>query len=111
MNRSIKIAAAILAVIVLYFGARSLMRGSISSEVTPPAVAGPAPVAEAIVLQATSQIHELKITSKGRTAPDKSVTVKSGTSGTVVSTPVREGTFVKQGTLLCALDIESAARA
>lgn len=107
MNRSIKIAAAILAVIVLYFGARSLMRGSISSEVTPPAVAGPAPVAEAIVLQASSQIHELRVTSKGRTAPDKSVTVKSGTAGTVVSTPVREGTFVKQGALLCALDVEA----
>jgi multidrug efflux system membrane fusion protein len=35
------------------------------------------------------------------------VTVKSGTAGTVISTPVREGTFVKQGTLLCALEVES----
>ena len=35
------------------------------------------------------------------------MTVKSGTAGTVISTPVREGTFVKQGTLLCALDVEA----
>lgn len=107
MNRSIKIAAAILAVIVLYFGARSLMRGSISSEVVQPEVSSETPVADVIVVKATSQVHELKITAKGRTAPDKSVTVKSGTSGTVVSTPVREGTYVKRGALLCALDVEA----
>jgi multidrug efflux system membrane fusion protein len=107
VNRSIKIAAAILAAIILYFGIRSFMRGSISSEVPPPPAASAAPVADAVVLTANAQMHELRITAKGRTAPDKSVTVKSGTAGTVVSTPVREGSFVRQGTLLCALDIEA----
>ncbi|MBK8196904.1 MAG: efflux RND transporter periplasmic adaptor subunit [Acidobacteria bacterium] len=107
MNRSTIIAAAILAAIVLYFGARSLMRGSIGSENAPVASQAPADVTDAIVLQAASEPHELRIIAKGRSAPDKSVTVKSGTSGTVVSTPVREGTFVKQGALLCGLDVEA----
>lgn len=107
MNRSIKIAAIILAVIVAYFGIRSLMRGSISSEVAPPPGERAAEIADAVVMTRTAENHELKVLAKGRTAPDKSVTVKSGTSGTVVSTPVREGTFVKKGTLLCALDVEA----
>ncbi len=101
------IAAAILAVIVVYFGGRSLMRGSLGSEVAPPAATGPAPIADAIVVTAESQLHQLRVAAKGRTAPDKSVTVKSGTAGTVISTPVREGTFVKQGTLLCGVDVEA----
>jgi membrane fusion protein, multidrug efflux system len=107
VNRSVLIAAIILAVIVGYFGVRSLARGSISSEVTPSAAAGPAPLTDAIVVSSQSQSHALKVQAKGRTAPDKSVTVKSGTAGTVISTPVREGTFVKKGALLCGLDVEA----
>ena len=101
------IAAVVLAVILAYFGIRSAMRGSLGSEVAPAETAGPAEVAEAIVVPSESQLHQVKVGAKGRTAPDKSVTVKSGTAGTVISTPVREGTFVKQGTLLCALEVES----
>ncbi|MCA8905886.1 MAG: biotin/lipoyl-binding protein, partial [Hyphomonas sp.] len=36
-------------------------------------------------------------------------TVKAGTSGNVVSTPAKEGNFVKAGTLLCGLDVEARA--
>lgn len=107
MNRSVLIAAIILAVIVSYFGIRSLMRGSLGSEVAPAEAAGPAETPDAIVVTAQSQMHALVVRAKGRTAPDKSVTVKSGTAGTVISTPVREGNFVKQGTLLCGLDVEA----
>lgn len=107
MNRSTIIAASILAVIVLYFGVRSVLRGSISSETAPVESAAPADTTDAIVVASANELHELKVTAKGRTAPDKSVTVKAGTSGTVVSTPVREGTRVKQGALLCSLDVEA----
>ncbi|MEQ9506248.1 MAG: efflux RND transporter periplasmic adaptor subunit [Hyphomonas sp.] len=107
MNRSVVIAAVILAVIVGYFGLRSVLRGSIGSEVEATETAGPAPVTDAIVVTASSEMHMLRIGAKGRTAPDKSVTVKSGTAGTVISTPVVEGTFVKKGALLCALDVEA----
>lgn len=107
MNRSVIIAAVILTVIVGYFGVRSLMRGSLSSEQTAVDTIVAAPVPDAIVIRADRQTHLLRVHAKGRTAPDKSVTVKSGTAGTVVSTPVEEGTFVKKGTLLCALDVEA----
>lgn len=107
MNRSVLIAAIILALIVGYFGVRSAMRGSISTEQSATEASARSETPEALVMEATSQLHTIRIPAKGRTAPDKSVTLKSGTSGTVVSTPVREGTFVKAGTLLCGLDLEA----
>lgn len=107
LNRSVMIAAVIMAVIVGYFGIRSLLRGSLSAEVTPAAVVDPATEIDAVVITSESRTHPLQVGAKGRTAPDKAVTVKSGTAGTVTSTPVREGTFVKKGTLLCALDVEA----
>ena len=67
------------------------------------------PVPEAVTIQASSKLHPIRVEAKGRTAPDKTVTVKAGTTGTVISTPVSEGSFVKKGTLLCGLDVESRA--
>ena len=67
------------------------------------------PVPEAVTIQASSKLHPIRVEAKGRTAPDKTVTVKAGTTGTVISTPVNEGSFVKKGTLLCGLDVESRA--
>lgn len=61
----------------------------------------------AIVTELRSEPHPLTMEFKGQTAPDKIVTVKSGTIGTVVSTPAREGAFVKKGDLLCGLDVEA----
>ncbi|MFN7054305.1 efflux RND transporter periplasmic adaptor subunit [Hyphomonas sp.] len=107
MKRSILYAAIILAVIVAYFGVRMTMRGSVGLNGDTAEAATQAPVPEALVVAAVSQPHMMRITARGRTAPDKSVTVKSGTSGTVTSTPVREGTFVRAGTLLCGLDVEA----
>ncbi len=107
VNRSLTIAAIITLVLVGYFGIRSLMRGSLGAEkeaVPAPAVAD---VTDAIVIETANQAHMMRLTVRGRTAPDKSVVVKAGTTGNVVSTPVREGTFVRQGTLLCGLDIEA----
>ena len=53
---------------------------------------------EAVTFVVTAQTHGIRLKAKGLTAPDKSVSVKSGTSGNVVSTPVREGTRVSRGT-------------
>lgn len=107
MNRSVLIAAIILAAIVAYFGLRSIVRGSISTEQPAAEASTRSDVPQALVIEAQSQRHTIRIATKGRTAPDKSVTLKAGTAGTVVATPVREGTFVKAGTLLCGLDVEA----
>jgi multidrug efflux system membrane fusion protein len=107
VNRSNIIAATILVVIVGYFGLRSLMRGSISSHKEDAAVERDDGVPSAVIETLTSEPHMLRILAKGRTEPDKSVTVKAGTTGTVVSTPAVEGKFVKAGTVLCSLDVEA----
>ena len=107
MNRSTVIAATILVVIVAYFGGRSLMRGSLSAHKEEPVVQAADDVPEAVVQTLTAEPHMLRIRAKGRTEPDKSVTVKAGTTGTVVSTPAKEGSYVKAGTLLCGLDVEA----
>ena len=107
MNRSTIIAATILAVILIWFGGRSLMRGSISSHKEEVVAEKTDDVPVAVIETLTAEPHMLRIHAKGRTAPDKSVTVKAGTTGTVVATPAQEGSFVKAGTLLCGLDVEA----
>ncbi len=106
-SRSVLIAAAILVVILAYFGVRSLARGSLT--LTPPEAqtASTAELSEAIIEIAEQESHVRRMTARGRTAPDKAVTVRSGTAGVVVATPVREGSFVRQGTLLCGIEVEA----
>ena len=42
---------------------------------------------------------------RGQTVAFKSVQVKAETSGSVISQPIRKGTFVKNGELLCELEV------
>ncbi|MEQ8299910.1 MAG: efflux RND transporter periplasmic adaptor subunit [Hyphomonas sp.] len=107
MNRSVVIALGLLFVIVAYFGIRSVVRGSISSQTETVVADRSSQTPDAIVETVSSQLHPVLIEAKGRTAPDKSVTVKAGTTGTVVATPAREGSFVRKGALLCGLDVEA----
>lgn len=107
MNRSVAIATSLLVVIVAYFGIRSIMRGSISSRSDVVVADTASEIPEAIVENVSSSMHLVVLEAKGRTAPDKAVTVKAGTTGTVVATPAREGSFVRKGALLCGLDVEA----
>ncbi len=107
MNRSVAIALGLLIVIVAYFGIRSAVRGSISSQSEAAVVETESKIPEAIVEQVSSAMHSVVLEAKGRTAPDKVVTVKAGTTGTVVATPAQEGSFVRKGALLCGLDVEA----
>lgn len=107
MNRSLLIALGILIAILGYFGVRSALRANASSDVPAISADESSALPEAIVIQVTAQSRPIEIKVKGQTAPDKTVTVKSGTQGTVVSTPAREGTYVKRGALLCGLDVEA----
>lgn len=107
MNRSVLIAALILAAIVAYFGVRSVLRGSLSTEAAPAARVTEQSVPKAVVIEKQSQVHVLHIHANGRTQPDRAVTIRSATAGTVVSTPVAEGRYVTEGTVLCGLDVEA----
>ena len=97
MNRSLKIAIAIFVGLLAWFVIRSVIRGDISTQ------------HEEVTFTVSAQTHGIRLKAKGLTAPDKSVTVKAGTAGNVTSTPVREGTRVSRGTLLCGLDVEARA--
>ncbi|MBL4853223.1 efflux RND transporter periplasmic adaptor subunit [bacterium AH-315-J19] len=51
--------------------------------------------------------HENYMDLYGRTEADREVSVKATTAGLVVRTPVREGTRIKRGTLICAQDVDA----
>ena len=108
MNRSVIIAAAIAAALALYFAIGTLSADKPSDDeearLTSETVAA---MPEAIVATFRSEPHPVVIELKGQTAPDRVVTVKSATIGTVVSTPAREGQWVAKGDVLCGLDIEA----
>ncbi len=107
MNRSLLIALGILIAILGYFGVRSALRANASSDIPAESTQTSAALPEAIIIDVNSELRSIELKVKGQTAPDKTVTVKSGTQGTVVATPAREGAYVKRGALLCGLDVES----
>ncbi len=109
MNRSVKIAIAIFVGLLAWFVVRSVIRGDISTQQEEVRATQDTTAPEAVTFTVSAQTHGIRLKSKGLTAPDKSVTVKAGTAGNVVSTPVREGTRVSRGTLLCGLDVEARA--
>ena len=110
MNRSILIAVGLMAVLIVFFGVGTIRnvantetdleneQGVIVGNETPP---------DAIVSNVVITPHPVQLNISGRTAPDRSVVVKASTTGTVVSTPAIEGTYVKRGAVLCSLDVEA----
>jgi len=59
------------------------------------------------VRPAVSQLHTVFQSFKGRTEAIRTVTVRSETTGTVVSTPIEEGRIVERGQILCGLALET----
>jgi multidrug efflux system membrane fusion protein len=47
------------------------------------------------------------VTARGRTQAARIVSVRSETNGVVASTPVREGSFVRAGQVLCKLNVDA----
>lgn len=109
MNRSVLIAGGITAALVLYFivGTMGAAKENDTAENVRPITTSAEKLPEATTTMLYAEQHPVVLELKGQTAPDKVVTVKSGTVGTVVSTPAREGQYVKQGALLCGLDVEA----
>lgn len=96
-----------------YFGIRSSLRdGDTQDSATPAVLAVQSDefsnqLAEVIVQSAEAEMHPIFLSVKGRTTPDRTVTVKSATTGTVIATPTREGIAVRKGTPLCRLDVDA----
>ncbi|MEM9572572.1 MAG: efflux RND transporter periplasmic adaptor subunit [Pseudomonadota bacterium] len=107
---SVRTAGFILLAILAYFVFRSVMRApetapnpAENAEIEAASTALP----EVIVRAAHPTPRQITISLKGSTEPDREVTVRSETMGTVISAAVSEGQTVRRGTILCGLDLES----
>ncbi len=115
MKRSVLIALLILFGLVAYFAIRSGQRAqnADASQIT-----GKQTVLEleaeqnaerprAVVETVIAEPHPIFLTLKGRTEPNRMVTVRAATTGIVIAAPELEGRFVRKGTLLCRLDVDA----
>lgn len=115
MKKPTLIAFFIFLSILAYFGLRAVLRSD----------AGPADIAigaqtvvetntkkeadrlRVLTRELVAESHPIYLSLKGRTAPNRVVTVRAGTTGTVVSAPDLEGKPVAENALLCRLDVEA----
>ncbi len=57
-----------------------------------------------VVLRSRAQTVDSAVVLRGQTRADRQVQVRAETSATVISEPLRKGSYVKTGDLLCRLD-------
>ena len=112
MPNSVRIAGFILLALLIYFVASALFRAP--AEESAPADSAPVTsteraIPQVIVTPAQLKPHTVFATLKGSTEPDREVTVRSETMGTVIDARISEGQVVSRGTVLCGLDVESRA--
>jgi len=62
------------------------------------------PPVSVVAMTSVARAIESGIVLRGRTEAARNVDVRSETTGLVISEPLRKGTFVQQGELLCELD-------
>lgn len=92
-------------VLVLVFAGASLFGGGskkAAAKPTPPA--GPPSVQVKLTPPA---VREIEVVMRGRTEAARSVVVRSETAGVVAATPATEGSFVRQGQVLCRLAVDA----
>jgi multidrug efflux system membrane fusion protein len=113
-----RVSSIIIAILVCFGIAGFIFRNSDANavaetmQIEQPAAAGEVKKAVSVLVQKSD---EQEVTSgillRGQTAAFKSVQVKAETSGSVISQPIRKGTFVEKGELLCELEIGTKAAA
>jgi len=105
IKRSYLIALGLLLLIALWFVVGSRKRNGAKPAPTPANNAQAVPTVE--IKRITAEPHESYMELYGRTEADREVSVKAKTAGLVVRTPVREGSFIKRGTLICVQDVDA----
>ena len=102
VSSSVKIAAIFFVAVLAYFAIRGAFRAAPAEE---------AAVEEArftVVTQSFSpQNWQSELLVRGRTAAKRKVVVRAETSGVIASTPATEGTLVREGEILCQLDVDA----
>lgn len=96
---------ALAGVVILFFVVRSLFGGG--SE-TAQAKAPPPNTIPSVQTKLTPEtMRETEVLMRGRTEAARSVVVRSETAGVVAATPTVEGSFVRQGQVLCRLAVDA----
>lgn len=109
---SVRTAGFILLALLAYFVFRGVTRAPAESAPTATSdtpISAETRLPEVIVHPAELTPHQITVSLKGSTEPDREVTVRSETMGTVTNAQVREGQLVGRGAVLCGLDVESRA--
>lgn len=96
---------AIVAVLVVYFAIRSLFGGAANEAEAKAPAASALPSVQAKMSPET--VRETQVVMRGRTEAARAVVVRSETAGVVAATPTAEGSFVRQGQVLCRLAVDA----
>lgn len=96
---------AVVGVLVLYFLIRTLFGGAGERAQAKPPAANSVPSVQVMVAPET--VRNVQLTLRGRTEAARSVVVRSETSGVVAAAPAAEGSFVRQGQVLCRLAVDA----
>src|SRR3982750_2386183 len=95
---------AVLGVLVVFFIVMSLFSGGKKAEAKATPTNGPPSVQVKLTPEA---VREVQVVMRGRTEAARSVVVRSETAGVVAAVPAAEGSFVKQGQVLCRLAVDA----
>ncbi len=112
LPQSVRTAGFILLAIMIYFVFSAIFRSPpADTDAVEPNLSTPVEraIPEVLVRPAQTSVRPIFATLKGSTEPDREVTVRAETMGTVTNARVSEGQVVKAGTTLCGLDVESRA--
>ena len=100
----ILVAGGILAVFALYFLVTGIL-GALHHAPKPPPPKNDLPLVQAALI--AEEVRPYTVVMRGRTDAFRNVSVRSETNGVVSATPVREGSFVKAGEVLCKLNVDA----
>lgn len=98
---------AIVGVLVLFFGINTLFGGGKTANAKAPQAAPPAGPPSVQVKLTPPSMRETQVVMRGRTEAARSVVVRSETAGVVAATPTAEGSFVREGQVLCRLAVDA----
>src|SRR4051794_10425845 len=94
-------------VVALYFVLRSLFGAVAPTPAHAKAAAAPSGPPSVQAKLTPELIRTYDVVVRGRTQATRSVILRSETAGTVAAAPVLQGSFVKQGQVLCRLAVDA----
>lgn len=108
LNRSYILAAIAVIGLGAWFAISSIgYDPDIYADVDPNAQKAEQALPTVVVRSVTAQTHPIRLTNYGRTLPNRRVEVKAKTAASLTSTPVREGTRVNRGDVICRQDTDA----